>query len=92
MAQEKQEITRNEYPYVSCIAHPGQTEPGYAICDHIETKEDIGYFVRASPQQIGILSCAKCAEEGNKGNLPLEELTLCCAQHLRDSGLLGGDC
>lgn len=80
-----------EFPYVECDGHPGKREPGYVVCFHVSlAQEPIGHFERATPDNLGTICCAGCYSRllDIKDTRITEDLILCCAQCLREKGLL----
>jgi hypothetical protein len=77
-----------KYPNVICEEHPGQVEPGYVICPHIEKLEDIVYREVASSEDLGVLSCKACASRIKDGTFLIDNFILVCAPGLREKGLV----
>lgn len=77
-----------EYPYVECAAHPGEREPGYAVCRHVLDGDTIAHFERATSENLGAICCATCYVHRAESQYVLDNTVLCCAQGLREKGLL----
>lgn len=78
---------RPKYPIVRCDDHPGQDEPGYAICVHVVAGKDVAHFRAATPEKLGEVLCSDCIDDKGPGfREDLKHLTLGCAHLVREQG------
>lgn len=70
-----------KFPFVRCDAHPGEDEPGYAVCQHVIDGAAVFHFERASETNLGTVICFQCRNCDHP-----EVLVLCCAHSVRDAG------
>lgn len=77
-----------DYPNIICEEHPGQIEPGYMICKHIEKKEDIAYLEKATQKSLGVLCCLQCSHRSGDDQYVFDNFLIVCAPGLRERGWL----
>lgn len=75
-----------EYPFVACLLHPGASQPGYAVCNHVADTGTRPFFViRADSEKLGQILCFECH---NNPNLKADQAKLFCADCCKDNGWL----
>jgi hypothetical protein len=76
-----------KYPFVRCDAHPGEDEPGYAVCQHVLNGAPVAHYKLANPERLGEVLCAPCGAEWNRPGrvFDVKLLILCCAHSVRES-------
>ena len=77
-----------DYPNVLCDRHPKQIEPGYMVCNHIQSSNDIRYVERATKSILGVVACEECHRRMNNPDYAMEHFRISCVNCLKENGLL----
>lgn len=81
-----------KYPIVECDAHPGVSEPGYMVCNHIKKPTDVAYLDLATEDKLGCISCQTCEALSPMTNDQMfKNFYVCCAAGLKENGILSSD-
>jgi len=70
-------------------AHYDKIGPGYIICVHINSVEDVAYLETATKENIGVVACEVCNNHDKSDTrYGLDNFHLACADSLMDMGIL----